>query len=111
VQEDNKMSSFDFGVQFLDPEKMTYRGKRYDASFWIENASVEWKEAEASFHTVARLTLLKGSHLGPEETKAVYFDVTHHSSCDSTPVGSINRARAPAEAASRRVRMSAAQQT
>jgi hypothetical protein len=111
VQEDNRMSSFDFGVQLLDPEKMTYRGKQYDASFWIENASVEWKEPETSFHTVARLTLLKGSHLGPEETKAVYFDVTHHSSSDTTPVGSINRARAPAEAASREARMLAAQQT
>ena len=111
VQEDNRMSSFDFGVQFLDPDKMTYRGKKYDASFWIENASVEWKESEAPFHTVARLTFLRGSHLGPEETKAVYFDVTHHSSSDTTPVGSINRARAPAEAASRVARMAAAQQT
>jgi catalase len=111
VQEDGKMSSFDFGVQLLDPETMTYRGKQYDASFWIENASVEWKESEASFHTVGRLTLLKGSHLGPEATKAVYFDVTHHSSSDTTPMGSINRARAPAEAASREARMSAAQQT
>jgi hypothetical protein len=110
VQEDNRMSSFDFGVQFLDPDKMTYRGKKYDASFWIENASVEWKESEAPFHTVARLTLLRGSHLGPEETKAVYFDVTHHSSSDSTPVGSINRARARAEAASREARMALVQQ-
>jgi catalase len=110
VQEDNRMSSFDFGVQFLDPDKMTYRGKKYDASFWIENASVEWKESEAPFHTVARLTLLRGSHLGPEETKAVYFDVTHHSSSDSTPVGSINRARALAEAASREARMALVQQ-
>jgi hypothetical protein len=110
VQEDNKMSNFDFGVQLLDPEKMSYRGKQYDSSFWIENASVEWKESEASFHTVARLTLLKGSNLSPEETKAVYFDVTHHSSSDTTPVGSINRARALAEAASRTARMAAAQQ-
>src|SRR6266851_4593583 len=82
VQEDSQMSSFDFGVQFLDAERMTYWGKHYDASFWIENASVEWKESEATFHNIARLTLLRGSHLGPEETKAVYFDVTHHSSSD-----------------------------
>jgi hypothetical protein len=110
VQEDGKMSTFDFGVQFLDPEKMTYWGKHQDASFWIENASVEWKESEAPFHIIARLTLLRSTHLGPEETKAVYFDVTHHSSFDSTPVGSINRARALAEAASRRARMAAIQQ-
>jgi hypothetical protein len=63
------MSSFDFGVQFLDPERMTYWGKHRDANFWIENASVEWKELEAPFHNVARFTLLSGSHLGPVETK------------------------------------------
>jgi catalase len=110
VQEDSKMSSFDFGVQFLDTERMTYRGKHPDASFWIENASVEWKESEAPFHNVARLTLLRCSHLGPEEAKAVYFDVTENSSSDSTPVGSINRARSPAEKASRKARMAATQQ-
>jgi hypothetical protein len=110
VQEDNKMSSFDFGVQLLDPERMTYWGKRRDASFWIENASVEWKESEAPFHTIARLTLLRGSHFGPDETKAVYFDVTQNSSPDSTPVGSINRARSPAEKASRKARLAATQQ-
>jgi hypothetical protein len=110
VQGDSKMSSFDFGVQFLDPERMTYRGKHLDASFWIENASIEWKESEAPVHTVARLTLVRGSHLGPEETKAVYFDVTGNSSSDSTPVGSINRARWVAEAASRKARMAATQQ-
>jgi len=110
VQEDNKMSCFDFGVQFLDPDRMTYWGEHHDSNFWIENASVEWKESEAPFHTIARLTLLRGSHLGPDETKAVYFDVTGHSSSDSTPVGSINRARWPAEAASRKARMAATQQ-
>jgi hypothetical protein len=110
VQEDSKMSSFDFGVQFLDAERMTYWGKHQDTSFWIENASVEWKESEAPFHNVARLTLLWGSHLGSHEAKAVYFDVTGNSSPDSTPVGSINRARSFAEVASRKARMAATQQ-
>jgi len=110
LQEDGKMSSFDFGVQFLNADRMTYWGKHHDANFWIENASVEWNESEAPFHNIARLTLLKGSHLAPDEAKAVYFDVTGHSSSDSTPVGSINRARSPAEAASRKVRMGATQQ-
>jgi hypothetical protein len=110
VQQDKKMSSFDFGVQFLDPDRMTYWGKHHDASFWIENASVEWKESEAPFHHVATLTLLRGSHLGPDEAKEVYFDVTGNSSSDSTPVGSINRARSPAEAASRKARMTSARQ-
>ena len=53
VQEDGRMSSFDFGLQFLDVERMTYWGKRQDANFWIENASIEWDETEAPFHTVA----------------------------------------------------------
>jgi hypothetical protein len=111
VQEDGKMSSFDFGIQFLDADRMTYRGKHRDASFWIENASVEWKESEAPFHNIARLTLLWGSHLGPDEAKAVYFDVTANSPSDSTPVGSINRARSSAEVASRKARMAATHQT
>ncbi len=47
------MSGFDFGLQFLDADRMTYWGQRRDASFWTENASLEWKETEAPFHTVA----------------------------------------------------------
>jgi hypothetical protein len=43
VQEDSKMSSFDFGVQFLDAERMTYWGKHQDTSFWIENAVLNGK--------------------------------------------------------------------
>jgi hypothetical protein len=110
VQEDTKMSTFDFAVQFLDPGRMTYWGKHHDPNFWIENASVEWKESEAPFHNVARLTLLWGSHLRPEESRAVYFDVTGNSSPESKPVGSINRARGAAEAASREARMASSQQ-
>jgi hypothetical protein len=104
LKEDSRMSSFDFGVQLLDADKMTYWGKRRDANFWIENASVEWSEAEAPFHTVARLSLLPDSQLSPEESEAIYFDVTGNSTPDSTPLGSINRARWPAEVASRRAR-------
>jgi hypothetical protein len=104
LKEDSRMSSFDFGVQFLDADKMTYWGKLRDAGFWIENASVEWSEAEAPFHTVARLTLLPNSQLPSEESEAIYFDVTGNSTPDSAPLGSINRARWPAEAASRKAR-------
>jgi len=107
LREDSKMSAFDFGVQFLDVAKMTYWEKRRDADFWVENASVEWNEAEAPFHTVARLTLLSKSLLRPDEAEATYFDVTGHSTPDSTPLGSINRARWPAEVASRKARMRA----
>jgi hypothetical protein len=108
VQEDSQMSSFDFGVQFLDPNRMTYWGKRRDANFWIENASVKWNEQEAPFHTVARLTLLPKSQLQPDAAEAVYFDVTGNSTPDSTPLGSINRARQQGEAASRKARTQAA---
>ena len=101
------MSSFDFGLQFLDAERMTYWGKRRPASFWIENASVEWKEAQAPFHTVARLTLVPKSQLSLDAGEATYFDVTGNSTPDSAPVGSINRARWPAEVASRQARMRA----
>jgi hypothetical protein len=107
LNEDGRMSSFDFGVQLLDTEKMTYWGKRHDANFWIENASVKWKETEAPFHTVARLTLLPQSQLRPDAGETIYFDVTRHSTADSTPVGSINRARCFGETASREARLRA----
>jgi hypothetical protein len=105
LNEDGKMSSFDFGIQLLDAGKMTYWGKRMDESFWIENASVEWNEAQAPFHTIARLTLLSKSQLQPDAAEATYIDVTGNSTSDSTPLGSINRARRPAEVASRQARM------
>jgi len=104
LTQDGKMSSFDFGVQFLDPDRMTYWGKKYDANFWTENASVNWKESEAPFHWVARLTLLANSQLPKDSSDEVYFDVTGNSTPDSTPVGSINRARWQGEAASRKAR-------
>lgn len=65
LDEDFQMSCFDFALQFLDTGRMTYWGKRRDANFWIENASVNWKETQAPFHTVARLTLLPKSQLAP----------------------------------------------
>jgi hypothetical protein len=104
IKEDDQMSCFDFAVQFLDSGKMTYWGKTRDVSFWIENASVEWNETEAPFYTVAKLTLMRNSQLSLEESEATYFDVTGNSTPDSSPVGSINRARCPAEVASRKAR-------
>ena len=105
---DEKMSSFDFGIQFLDTEKMTYHGKHYDINFWIENASVEWKESEVPFHKVGRLTLLPDSILSEEESEKVSFDVTGNALADSEPVGSINRARQRGDLASRNARMASA---
>jgi len=105
LMDDAKMSSFDFGLQFLDTHRMTYWGARRDTGFWIENASVEWKEAEAPFHNVARLTLIPKSQLSQDVNDSLYFDVTGNSTLDTTPLGSFNRARGPAEMASRKARM------
>jgi len=105
LNEDGRMSIFDFSVQLLDAHSMTYWGKRHDANFWIENASVKWKEAEAPFHKVARLTLLPQSHLRPDACEVISFDVTRHSTPASTPIGSINRARCFGETASREARL------
>lgn len=104
LNQDGAMSTFDFGVQFLDPNNMTYWGKRHDANFWTENASIDWKESQAPFHRVGRLTLLKGSSLSATEADAISFDVTGNSVADSTPVGSINRARQQGDVASRNAR-------
>jgi len=107
INEDSNMSGFDFEVQFLDIDKMTYWGKRQDANFWIENASVRWNEAQAPFHTVARLTLLPKSQLQGGAGEVTHIDVTGNSTPDSIPLGSINRARWPAEVASRKARTNA----
>jgi catalase len=107
LNEDEQMSSFDFGIQFLDTGKMTYWGRQMDTNFWIENASVVWHETEAPFHTIGRLTLLPKSQILGGEAEAVYFDVTEHASPDSTPVGSMNRTRWHGEVASRKARMQA----
>jgi catalase len=104
INEDARASGFDFELQFLDAERMTYWGRRQEASFWTENASVRWKEAEAPFHKVARLTLVPKSQLSRSAAEALYFDVTANATPDSAPVGSINRARQQGEVASRQAR-------
>ncbi len=108
LTEDKVMSSFEIGIQFLDADRMTYWGKRHDAKFWTENASVDWKESEAPFHKVARLTLSPHSLLSTEASDSISFDVTGNAAPDSKPVGSINRARQQGELASRKARQHAA---
>jgi hypothetical protein len=105
LNEDESMSSFDFALQFLDADRMTYWGKRQEASFWTENASVEWKKSEAPFHTVARLRLLPKSQLPQGLADAMFFDVTGNATPDSAPLGGVNRARHKCEVASRKARM------
>ena len=104
VNEDETMSSFDFALQFLDADHMTHGGVPRDAAFWIENGSAEWKETDAPFHTVGRLTLVPRSPLSPDECEAMYIDVTEHSTPESRPLGSLNRARWAAEHESRKKR-------
>ena len=105
VNEDDRMSTFDFGLQLLDPVRMTHRGQPQEPSFWIENAAIEWNESEAPFHVVGRLRLLPKSVLTPDETETFAIDVTEHSTPESRPIGSINRARWHGESASRKARL------
>lgn len=101
----NMANAFDFGAQFLYADETTYRGKRMDANFRIENAGVEWSERRAPVYKVARLTLNPCSLLSLSESETSYFDVSGNVTADSTPVGSINRARWRAKLASRQARM------
>jgi hypothetical protein len=105
VNEDEQMSEFEFALQFLEPAQMTHRGRTQDPSFWVENADIEWNEHESPFHVVARLRLLPKSVLPPAEAEARWIDVTDHSTPDTRPIGSINRARGHAESASRDARL------
>lgn len=105
LNEDATMSCFDFGLQFLDADHLTYQGKRRDAGFWIENAAIEWPEAQAPFHKVARLTLLARSQVCPKACDALYIDVSRNTAADSAPVGDANRARSRAVTATRNARL------
>jgi hypothetical protein len=105
LNHDKQMSSWDFGLQLLDAERMTRWGMHRSASFWVENASAEWKECQAPFYVVGRLTLLPKSALQAEACEPKFIDVTEHSTPDTQPLGSINRARLAAELASRKVRL------
>ena len=107
VSEDPETGTFDFALQCLDTDRMTFRGKPQKASFWIENASVEWNESQAPFHVVGRLTLVATSHLPAATCEAMYIDVTQNGTPDRRPLGSINRARWAAESVSRRARLAA----
>lgn len=105
LDEDEKMSSFDIGLQLLDSQHMTRWGMHREASFWVENATVEWKESQAPFHVVGRLTLVPKSAMEVTACEPRYIDVTDHATADSQPLGSINRARKASEIASRKVRL------
>jgi mono/diheme cytochrome c family protein len=108
VDRDATPASFDFALQLLEPAQMTVDGQTRDASFWVENASVEWPEGQAPFHPVGRLTLQPKGEVPQAECEAWSIDVTENALAGHRPIGSINRARWVAEAASRKARLSAA---
>ena len=105
VNEDERMSEFAFALQFLEPSRMTHRGRTHEPSFWVENADIEWDERESPFHVVARLRLLPKSVLPPADSETFAIDVTEHATPETRPIGSINRARWHAESASRAARL------
>ncbi|HVJ28177.1 MAG TPA: hypothetical protein VM493_11585, partial [Vicinamibacterales bacterium] len=105
VNEDEQMSEFAFGLQLLDPARMTHEGTTREPEFWVENATVEWNEDEAPFHIVGRLKLLPKSVLAPAEAETFSIDVTENRMPEMRPIGSINRARWRAEAGSREARL------
>ncbi len=104
LDSDTRMSSFDFALQLLDAERMTHWGMRRAPSFWVENATVPWKESQTPFHVVARLTLQAKSAMQPSECEPRHIDVTDHATAHTQPLGGINRARRAAEQASMQVR-------
>jgi hypothetical protein len=106
LTQDAQMATFDVGLQLLDADRLTHWGRARDVSYWIENASIEWKESESAFFTVGRLTLVRDSVLSPEASEAMYIDVTKYAAPNGEPLGSINRARRSAESASREARQS-----
>jgi hypothetical protein len=98
--------SWDFRVQFFVDEARTP----------IEDASVEWTEADAPFTTVARLTLPKqdvkseqGQKLA-ERVEAFSFDPWHATE-DFRPLGAMMRARNAAYRLSTQERKAAAEPT
>ena len=108
VGEDAQQASWDFALQLLEASRMTADGQTRDASYWVENASVEWPEAQSPFYTIGRLTLQANSALPQPECEAWSIDVTEHALPGYRPIGSINRARWVAEAASRKARLTSA---
>jgi hypothetical protein len=93
VTQDTEMSAWDFSLQPLDAGRMRRWWRKRGPSFWVENASVEWKESEAPFHRVGRLTLKKGPLLTEEECDTFHVDVSTNCAPECRPIGGINRAR------------------
>ncbi len=98
----NRKSCFDFAVQFLDAENMRtfWLGQQLSATEWIEDASLTWNEDQAPFHVVGRLTLTPDSKISDTACERSRVDVMGNTLPEHRGLGSINRARQPAEKSS-----------
>jgi hypothetical protein len=105
LQTSNRPTEFEFGVQMLDADRMRRWGRQHDEIYWVENAAVDWPEDQAPFHKIGKLTLDHAAPLSEEEANQFYIDVTEHSTPDSHPLGSVNRARWFGESASKNARL------
>lgn len=106
VQQDIQLACFDFQVQLLEPAKMkTDSGETKAADYWVENATIEWPEIQAPFYKVGRLTLLGDSAIDPVSCDQRSIDVSGNNNAIHRGLGSINRARTSAEAASANKRL------
>ena len=106
LETDTTMSCFDFGLQLLDTHGHdvlgTAAGRRVldrERQRGMEGIAGALSHGGASHASCRRRSL-------PAATcEAWHIDVTEHSTSDSAPLGSINRARWRAEAASRKARL------
>ena len=98
---------FDFAVQLLEPDRITYWGRRRTPTFWTENASVRWKGSQAPFRVIGRLTLAADSVLPPDVAATMWMDVSTNCAPECKPIGGMDRAgirrfREPSRATRRR---------
>jgi hypothetical protein len=72
----------------------------------VENAAVEWPDSEdqAPFYTVGRLYLTKHSEIDQASCERWKINVKENNNQTHRGLGSINRARTPAETASAETR-------
>ena len=107
VGHDSKISCFELQVQPLEPSRMTHGPfkKQEPAHWWVENAESEWKEDQAPFYSVGKLTLKAESIVDDAVCEARWISVTKNNSVIHHGLGSLNRARNAAETASANVRL------
>ncbi|MGZ3785604.1 MAG: catalase [Bdellovibrio sp.] len=93
---------FQLQVQLLDADKMKDKetNKSHTKQEWVENALLEWPEAQAPFYNVGKLYIHKNTDVTPEACDNEKMDPIHHVHPDQKGLGSINRARSSAESAS-----------